>query len=216
MTPEGRLYHAVKNGDLTAAEAALQDEASVEMTCSDGRPLLWMAAKQGNRATCKWLIENGANVNAANGARKYSLLHHAAASHNFGLASMLLDLGAYASPLASNDATPLHIAARTGQPYLADKLIGNGATLDAIDTAGRTPLHWAVEKGDAEIAKLLVNKGCDVNCTDRRSRSALSIAMANGNDEIQKLLLGRGATAYDPTRSVQKVAEQSENKGRLL
>ena len=198
MTPEGKLYHAVKNGDLTAAKAALRDVASAEMTCSDGKPLLWMAAKRGQRATCNWLIENGANINAAHGARKYSLLLHAAASHNFGLASMLLDLGAYASPLASNNATPLHIAARTGQPYLANKLIGNGATLDAIDTSGRTPLHWAVEKEDTEIAKLLVNNGCDVNCTDRRSRSALSIAIANGNDEIQNLLLSHGTHVLNP------------------
>ena len=121
------------------------------MVCNDGKSLLNEAAKRKHIAVCRWLIENGLDVNAKFGARRFSMLHSAVAASDFGLASTLLELGANPSPTASNRSTPLHIAARTGQVYLAEKLIDGRAVLDAADTNGRTALHWAVEKNDAGI-----------------------------------------------------------------
>ncbi len=217
MTPEGKLFHAVKYGDYVGVDAALESGVDYKLLRIDGKPLLQIAGELGRRQICERLVRAGADVNESDGARQFSILHHAAACSNYGLASVMLDLGANPTPLASNNSTPLHIAARSGQGYLARNLIKHGASLDAADKRGLTPLHWAVEKEDVAMVKLLIEKGCDVTLFDKRFRSALSIAMANGNNDIRDLLRSHGATLQTPTsRPASKVAEQSPNEGRLI
>lgn len=218
MTPEGKLYQAVKHGDYSGVDDALVSGADYGTLRIDGKSLLQFAGELGCRRICERLVKEGADVNETGGARRYSLLHHAVASSNFGMASILLDLGAKASPLASNNATPLHIAARSGQCFLAEKLIAHGAELDAVDSRVRTPLHWAAEKEDLSMIKLLLNKGCNVNPFDRDYRSPLSIAMAKGNNEIKELLLRHGAKYREPgpQKHANKVAEHPDNQGRLF
>lgn len=195
MTAEQRLLHAVKHGDFQLAKQAVDDGADFHNVRDKNKPLLRIAAESGKRRICEWLVTIGADVNETQGARNYSLLHSAVASSDYGLASILLDLGANPSPKSSNAATPLHIAARTSQGFLTKNLIQHGAEIDASDDNGRTPLHWAVEKGDTSMAKLLIKHGCDVNPLDRKHRTPLAIALAHGQGEIEELLVQNGATA---------------------
>lgn len=207
----------MKHGDLQLAKQAVEDGADFRIVGENDKSLLRIAAESGKRPICEWLLTLGADVNETRGARKYSLLHNAVASSNFGMASILLDLGAAPSLKTSNTATPLHIAARTGQSYLAENLIRHRAEINASDNNGRTPLHWAVEKDDASMTKLLISHGADVNSTDRKRRTPLAIALAHGQSEIEKLLLQNGADSKALTKQPwsQRVESQNPDPQRI-
>jgi len=193
---------------LTEFNAAIDDAQDINQIRIDQKSLLRFAAEQGSRRICERLVSNGANVDEVGGARKFSLLHHAAASRNLGMANILLGLGAKPSPETSNSATPLHIAARTGQGFLAHKLLECKANVNAQDTQGRTPLHWAVSKHDLNMVKVLLKHRCQVDLSDNQGRMPLMLAQAEGQNEMADLLIAHGAKIDHPAQSqVDKVAE---------
>ena len=193
MTPEGYLCRAICDNNVLDAKKAIESGANISWARIRGSNLLRYSAERGKQAICKLLVVNGADVNEVDGARKFSLLHHAAACSNFGMASILLDLEAEPNPKASNDATPLHIAARTGQGYLANKLLNHRANINAQDNQGRTPLHLAVSKNDLAMVKLLVKFNCDLDLSDKKGRTPWSIASSCQYSDIQEILVAQGA-----------------------
>ena len=118
----------------------------------------------------------------AYGATDYTLLHSAAASQNYGFASVLLENGAEPSPLNSYKATPLHFAARLDQAYLAKLLIDKSADIEARDSHGRTPLFLAVAKGNSQAAKILTRAKANTKTTNKNGIPARSVAEANRID----------------------------------
>ncbi len=213
MTPEGDLCKAICDNNVPDAKKAIESGANISLTRIHGIDLLRYSAERSKRGICELLVAKGADVNKVDGMRKYSLLHHAAACSNFGMASILLDLEAEPNPKASNDATPLHIAARTGQVYLVDKFLNHKANINAQDNLGRTPLNLAVSKDDLEMVKLLVKRNCDLNLSDKKGRTPLSIALASEQPEIQEVLLAHGAKNFrQSSGSLSRVAEDSSDK----
>ena len=176
MPPAGRLFHAIKIGDVAEVELALHEGVDLKQHRIGGKSFLRIAAEENKRAICEVLVRNGADLNESNGKLNYSLLHNAAASGNFGLASVLLDLGAYHSPLTSNDATPLHFAARSGSEYFARKLIEFGADVNAQDKKGRSPLLLAFQKAHVGMAKLLTKNHGNPNLSDHSGLTPQMVA----------------------------------------
>ena len=173
---DGRLFWAVIHGDHRTAADELR-KGDIDLTLRiRGKSFLWHAGERGYKNIAMLLIEAGMNPNEVSGKRKYSLLHHASLTYNFGLASLLLEKQAIPSPRASNKSTPLHIAARTGQGYLAKKLIEFKAEIDAQDTLGRTPLFLAVSKGYVDVAKMLVASSGNPRIANRKGVTALQVA----------------------------------------
>lgn len=173
---DGRLYHAVKNGDRDAVFHELS-QGDIDLTLQIcGKSFLRLAGETGRRDIFHLLVQFGADPNEAAGPRKYSLLHNAVASTNFGFASSLLAAGAFPSPRCSSGATPLHFAARTGQEFLVTKLLKNKANINAQDDCGQTALHVAVKKGYVGSAKLLIQSRADVHLPDRQGVTPYKVA----------------------------------------
>lgn len=208
---EARLFDAVCRGDQRAAIDAISEGADVAGVRVRGKSFLRFAGERRDLSMGRMLIDAGADPNETNGARQYSLLHNAVASHNYGFASFLLVLGADASPKNKSGATPLHFAARTRQSYLARKLLACGAEVDAQDNRGRTPLHLAIGKGDVEMSRLLINKGCNVDLADKHGLTPWQLAKSLGHDEIADMLNGNPSRASSNDGYAAKVAE---NRGR--
>ena len=190
MTPEGKLFHAVKHGYYGEAKEAIAAGADATLVVHKGKSLLRLAGERGDQNMCLLLVEAGLDPNQSSGPRSYSLLHNAAASGNYGFARAMLECGANPSPKSSNQATPIHMAARNGEEFLANLLLESGAGVNDQDAKGQTPLHLAVRKGNSSMAKFLIRKGADADQEDRCGMTPARLAGILGEIQCKELIRG--------------------------
>lgn len=155
------------------------------------------AAMRGDIEAVRSLLENGAEVDAAQGDGM-TALHWAGELGDVGLAQMLVHAGAGLEPLTRNGAqTPLHVASEAGNGQVVAVLLRAGANAQAKSEGGSTPLHLAAMAGSRETIETLVDHGADVDPREFAwGQTPLMYAAARNRVEATKALLGRGA---DPT-----------------
>lgn len=142
-------------GDETRAKEMLAADPDVlQSRTADGFPALGVAIFFGHGALARWLIEQGADVNAAAGnAARVAPLHAAAAVRDRETLRMLLERGADPNARQQSDYTPLHGAASRGEIEIAKLLLTHGAQRDARATDGMTPADVARKYGQNEFAE---------------------------------------------------------------
>ncbi len=130
-----------------------------------GQTLLHLAAAKGDVEATSWLLDHGADVNAAidcadNCAeRGYTPLHSGLEFRDDGMTVLLLARGARVEAAGADRRTALHKAADRGKLSGAFVLARHGADLTRTDAAGKTPFDVAgvrapgAEISDAELAK---------------------------------------------------------------
>ena len=116
------------------------------------------AAMRGNRDAVRTLLQQGADVNAAQGDGM-SALHWAADRGDAELTAMLVYAGANPGAVTRiGQYTPLHLAARSGNVEAVKTLLGAGAAVDArTSTTGVTPLHLAATAGSTPVVTALLD-----------------------------------------------------------
>jgi uncharacterized protein len=171
--------------------------ASTGARAGAGGALLADAAMQGDMTAVRALLQQGADVNAAQGDGM-TALHWAAERGDASLAAMLLEAGA--NPGAETRIgrhTPLHVAARAGHHLVVRALVqsrGGKAAVNATTTTGAVPLHFAAASGSSETVRILLDSGADVNVGEPQwGQTPLMFAAASGRTEVVRVLLGRGA-----------------------
>lgn len=120
---------------------------------------IYKASKNGDLATVKKLIEEGASIDESD---SWSLhpLHYAAEKGNIEIAKLLLEKGASIHALDVREYTPLHFAAKEGRAEMVQFLLTKGANkeLKSSTTAyERTPLDLAVIGNHEETKQVLYN-----------------------------------------------------------
>ena len=118
---------------------------------------LHKAAGEGDLASVKLLIENGANVKEK--VDGFTPLHSAAERGHKDVVELLIQNGANVNAKGNQNWTPLHLAATSGKPDVVELLITKGANVNANDLDGRTPLWWAQVKRQSKIVALLMRHG---------------------------------------------------------
>ena len=116
--------------------------------------MLFNTAKSGNAAQITNLINQGANVNAANGNGE-TALHAAASTGNLAAARALLQHGANPNALTIRGWTPLHTAARFGRGNVAALLLNHGAQRNSVNADGRTPMQLARQANQQGMVAML-------------------------------------------------------------
>ena len=91
----------------------------------------------------KFLIEAGANPNAADGVKRCTPLHMAARRNNVEAAEALLDLGADIEARDSAGDTPLRRAVNCSQSAVTKLLLARGANKHSLGSSGLTPVSAA-------------------------------------------------------------------------
>jgi hypothetical protein len=154
------LNAAVMDGNVSRVRALLlQDRSLVHQKKETGYTPLHFAAFYGQVGPAQALIENGADVNAADNDG-YTPLHLAAQEGMTAVAQVLLDRGARIDALENKGWTPLHIAAQEGRLEMAKLLVARGADLNIKEKSkGLTPLGVALKVNRSEIADLLRRNG---------------------------------------------------------
>jgi ankyrin repeat protein len=150
----------------------------------NGTTHLMIAARGGRVDLVRYLLENGAQVDARNFPKETALI---AAANRQG------DPNGY-SPVIS----PLH----TDKDEVVKVLVAAGADINASDANGDTPLILASRYGRIEVVRFLIESGAALNHRNRAGETALLAAIGilgyyvtNETDKgkIIELLIGAGA-----------------------
>jgi ankyrin repeat protein len=152
------------------------------------------AARQGDRAAVRLLVEKKADVNAAL-ADGTTGLHWAAANDDLALVELLLHAGANPRVATRIDAvTPLTLACANGDPTIIAALLRAGADPNAVTSTGVTPLMTAAASGSIAAVGVLLDHGAKVNAQETaHGQTALMFAAAKNRDGVIRLLIRRGA-----------------------
>lgn len=128
---------------------------------TDPLPLI-QAAKNGDGAALRALVEQGADVNAAHGDGT-TALHWVSYRNDVESADLLIRAGADANATNDVGATPLWAAALNGSAPLVRRLLAAGANPNGALLLGETVLMQAARTGNPEVVEMLLVAGADVN-----------------------------------------------------
>jgi len=147
-------------GDDARARTLLTANRNVlEAKTADGYPPLGLAIFFRNGALARFLIEEGADVNAAaDNANRVAPLHAAAAVRDVETMRLLLARGADVNALQQLDYTAMHGAASRGDVEIGQLLLDHGADPKAKGTDGLMPADVARTHGQRAFAEWIERK----------------------------------------------------------
>jgi ankyrin repeat protein len=151
------------------------------------------AIERGRREAAFELIEEGADVNAAQ-ADGTTPLHWAAYQLDADLVERLLKHGARANTANRYGASPLAEGVKAANSAIVALLLEAGADADSADQDGETALMLAARTGSTQVAERLIAAGADVNAREAwRDQTALMWAAEGAFPELVALLIEYGA-----------------------
>jgi ankyrin repeat protein len=162
------------------------------------------AAMRGNREAVRTLLQQGADVNGAQGDGM-SALHWAADKGDAELVSMLVYAGANPGAVTRiGQYTPLHLASRSASLGAVKALLAAGAAVDArTSTSGVTPLHLAATAGSEPVVLALLDAKADVNAREAEwGQTPLIFAASLNRVDAVRTLLARGADPNVTSKTV--------------
>jgi ankyrin repeat protein len=160
-----------------------------------GRPPLIEAAKNGDTAGLRVLLDRGANINAAE-ADGTTALHWASYRDDTESATLLIRAGANVNAANDLGATPLWTASLNGSAAIVRALLQAGADPNRTLLLGETPLMVAARSGNPEVVEQLLAKGAHVNARAARDQTALMWAVTQRHSEVVKVLLAHKADVH--------------------
>ncbi|KAK7456361.1 hypothetical protein VKT23_010608 [Stygiomarasmius scandens] len=157
------------------------------------QPSLWDAAYEGHLDVVKFLLENGADVNAMGemGELFGTALQAAASQGHLDVVKVLLEKGADINAVGEFYGTALQAAALRRDLDVVKFLIGKGADVNAVGGKYGTALQAAADCLD--VVKFLVEMGADVNAVEGEYGTALQAAARWGHLDVVKFLVEKGA-----------------------
>ncbi len=160
-----------------------------------GTNFLMACTLNGDLARVRWLLDRGADVNAALTDSSTSLLMACEKGH-LEIVRELLGRGANVNAVRTDDGmTSLMWACQIGHLEVVLELLGRSANVNAARTDdGMTSLIWACQEGHLEIVRVLLGRGAYVNAAKTDSgTTSLIVACAFGHLEVVRELLVQGA-----------------------
>jgi ankyrin repeat protein len=169
--------------------------ALVASSVAAERPALVDAAKSHDREAVRVLVQQKADVNAAEGDGT-TALHWASYHDDVEMADLLIRARANVDVANDLGATPLWLAAQNSGGAMVRRLLEAGANPNRALIAGETPLMVAARSGSAEVVDLLARAGASVNARATRGQTALMWAAAQKHPAVVKVLVERGADIH--------------------
>lgn len=218
------LREAALLGDVALAEKLVDEDPGLDVSADarweDGHSFLAVAAGCGHRDMCRFLIDRGADLEAAGGDFGWTALTLAAAAGHAAVVELLLDRGASIKPDQGDGHSPLSLAAKNGRKDVVRLLLDRGSPrglMESVvlgDAAGvasalapdASPepadlcdaLDAAVTRGDAAIVCMILDRGPASLPADCGGRELLGHAAKAGRLDVVRLLVERGVDPRKP------------------
>ncbi len=235
------LHYAAKKGHKEIAELLIANGADVNAKNREGQtPVdvavvrnrsdlvklliekgadisLHTAARLGDLAIVKSLIEEMADINAKDTSGQTSL-HYAAEYGRKDIAELLIANGANVNAKDKDGNTPGHVALGKNNRSTLELLIAKGANFTSIhlsayqgdldevrsfidkgvdvnakNKSGETPLHKAAIRGHKDVVELLIDNAANINATEQRNYTPVHYAVWSWNTETAELIIEKGA-----------------------
>jgi ankyrin repeat protein len=173
--------------------------AGASVASAAGLPLV-DAAKSADRNAVRLLLQQKADVNAAEGDGT-TALHWASYRDDIESADLLIRAGAKVNAANDLGATPLWAACLNGSSTMVRRLLQAGANPNAALLLGETPVMVASRSGNADVVEQLLSKGANANARAARGQTALMWAVAQSHPDVVKVLVARGADVHARSES---------------
>ena len=176
---------------------------SAPMKAAPAQAVVAEAAQQGDEVMVRAALEQGADVNAAQGDGM-TALHWAGLRDDADVARMLLAAGADVNATTRlNGHTPLLLAAEEGRAVVLTPLLQAGADVNARTANGTSALMFAAGAGNLEAVNTLLTHGAEVNASEFvMGLTPAAFAAAAGRATVVLALAKHGADVNAPTKVV--------------
>lgn len=194
MSSQSSIFVAAQRGDLelirefiTSGKASATDRDAQNIT-----PLHW-AAINAHVAVCKYLLDQGAEVDAQGGDLVATPMQWAARNGYLYVIQLLVAHGADPTITDSQGYNSLHLVTHSSSIMPLLYLLHQPINVDSRDSQGHTSLMWAAYQGDALSVDLLLRHGASPNLKDDAGLSPLHWAVVRGNRVAIRRLIEKGA-----------------------
>lgn len=128
-----------------AKECQMFVDAGMDVNCRDsnGTPMICIAARSDRVDRIKWLLENGADINAVSKDRGYSATMDAVWKNNDETVKVLVSHGANLNFISRDGQSVLVLAVGTGNAKVVELLAKYGADPDVKDQMGMSARQYA-------------------------------------------------------------------------
>jgi hypothetical protein len=170
--------------------------------CGGKKTALMMAVLEGDTASVKTLLNEGADVNEKDVYGKTALMK-ASEKGDIATVKTLLDRGADVNVKTDQGGTALLAASYGGHSVVMQTLLNKGGKVNAKDIFGTTALMAAARYGHMETVQVLLKAGADAKIKNKKGITALMLASNENHAEIVKLLkksLNQDTIVYDPVK----------------
>ena len=162
--------------------------AFINSKTNEGLTPLHYTAFKGNLEISRYLLQNGADVNAVTNLGK-NIIHLSAEGDQpaymiYYLYKKVIDIGTQ----DNNKSSPLHWACYSGAMNSIKFLLSLGAEINALDKNELSPLHLAVLHNRKEIVIKLLQNGAIKDTTNTRGETPLYIAWKKNFKDIYNIL----------------------------
>jgi palmitoyltransferase ZDHHC13/17 len=159
------------------------------------------AAINNQYAMCKFLIDNGAEINRKGGESVATPLQWAAQRCHYYTVNLLLQHGADPLITDAQGYNTLHISTFNGNVLLIVLLLHQGIPVDVLDSFGHTGLMWSAYKGFPACVDVFLRWGASVHAKDEQGFTALHWALVKGNAACILKLIEYGADRFAKTET---------------
>ena len=160
------------------------------------------AVKRGDRSAVRALLEQRADVNAAQ-ADGTTALVWAVHRDDLETAKLLISAGGNVNVATVYGVTSLSLACTNRNTAMVETLLAAGANANAAQVTGETPLMTCARTGNADAVKLLLARGADVNARESKGQTALMWAAAEQHATVVKALVEAKADVNARSKEVE-------------